>query len=155
MPRYQPPAGQEASDHFRPQDFLDRAEEFFVASRQIKGVGILNWPRYQCACHAIELGLKAWLSQKGENERQLRSYGHDLQAAMKSAVSQGLPLSADTVYAIDLLSPVHRELLPRYPMRTGQPIPTIEQFDANVLELLEALCEALRGDKAQRAFIDY
>ncbi|HLG44727.1 MAG TPA: hypothetical protein VKY24_00685 [Reyranella sp.] len=139
----------------RPLDFLERAEEFFVASRQISQIGLLNWPRYQCACHAIELALKSWLSWKGQDEGQLRGYGHDLVAAMESATTQGLKLSGDTVRAIELLSPVHQELLPRYPMRTGQPIPTIEQFDSNVLELLEALCEALRGHRSHRAFVPY
>jgi hypothetical protein len=155
MPFYRPPPDQEAPAFLRPSDFLERAEEFFVASRQIRQIGILNWPRYQCACHAIELALKAYLAWKGEDEAQLRDYGHDLDAAMHSAQRQGLTLSADTVRAIQLLSPVHKELLPRYPMRTGAPIPSIEQFDRNVLEVLEALCEVLRGHRSQRAFVPY
>lgn len=126
-----------------------------MASHQIQQIGMLNWPRYQCACHAIELALKAYLAWKGETEKQLIAYGHDLDAAMQSAQHQGLKLSADTVRAIQLLSTVHRELLPRYPMRTGQPIPTIEQFDKNVLEVLEALCTALRGHRSHRAFVAY
>lgn len=126
-----------------------------MASRQIGQVGFLNWPRYQCACHAIELALKAYLALKGESERQLRAYGHDLDAAMLSAQHQGLVLRADTVRAIQLLSPVHKELLQRYPMRTGLPIPTIEQFDGNVLDVLEALCEVLRGQRSHRLFLRY
>jgi hypothetical protein len=146
-PFYKPPKGQEAPPQLLPGDFLERAEEFFVASRQIKQTGFLNWPRYQCACHAIELALKAWLAWKGETEAELRRYGHDLEAAMRAALSKGLVLTPTTIRAIELLSPVHLELLPRYPMHTGQPIPTIEQFDGNVLELLEAVCETLRGGR--------
>lgn len=155
MPHYRPPPGQEAPAFMRPLDFLERAEEFFVASRQIGPVGFLNWPRYQCACHAIELALKAYLASKGECEHQLRAYGHDLDAAMQSAQRQGLVLRANTVRAIQLLSPVHKELLQRYPMRTGLPIPTIEQFDGDVMDVLETLCEALRGHRSYRAFVSY
>ena len=114
-----------------------------------------SWPRYFCVCHAIELALKAWLSFRGEDEKRLIGYGHDLQAAMSSAQAQGLSLSSDSVDAVGLLSPVHKELLPRYPLRTGKPIPTIEQFEVNAIEILEAACEAIRGDKSRRLYVAY
>lgn len=155
MPFYRPPPGEEAPAFLRAGDYLDRAEEYFVASRRIGDLGMLSWPRYQCACHAIELALKAFLAWKGEDEDQLRRYGHDLEAAMLATRANGLLLTPDTVHAVELLSPVHKELLQRYPMRTGQPIPTIEQFDGNVLEVLEAMCEILRGHKSHRAFVAY
>jgi hypothetical protein len=116
---------------------------------------MFSWPRYFCLCHAIELGLKSWLAFKGEDEDRLRLYGHDLVQAIESAQRQGLTLGPYTVRAINLLSPVHKELLPRYPLRTGEPIPTIMQFEANAIEILEAACEAIRGDRSHRLYVRY
>jgi hypothetical protein len=155
MPTYRPPPGHEAPAVLLPLDFLERAEEFFEASQRVGQQGIFSWPRCFCICHAIELGLKAWLAFKGEDEARLRGYGHDLNDAMESAQRQGMTLSSNTVRAVNLLSPLHAELLPRYPLRTGEPIPTPGQFEPNVIEILEAACEAIRGDRSHRAWIRY
>jgi HEPN domain-containing protein len=140
VPNYRSPPRHEAPAALRPLDLLARAEEFFSASSQIvHGQDFLEWPRYFCLCHAIELALKAWLAFKGEDEARLRDYGHDLKEAMESAQGRELSLSPTTVRAINLLSPVHKQLLPRYPVRTGEPIPSIRQFEKNADEILKAV----------------
>jgi len=47
-------------------------------------------PPFYLYCHAIELSLKSLLIARGTSERQLRRIGHDLDAGLEAAVSQGL-----------------------------------------------------------------
>jgi len=144
-----------ASEHLLPLDLLERAEDFFDASRRVGNtVRLPSWPRYFLLCHAIEVALKAWLAWSGESAKRLEHYGHDLDKLVAVAQTRGFTGSGSAVNDIRLLSPVHKEHLARYPLRTGAPIPMIEQFEGTAVELLEAGCAA-RGHAKRRLFVSY
>jgi hypothetical protein len=43
-----------------PYEFLERAEEFYQAYRDLPARSPPSWPRYFMLCHSIELALKAY-----------------------------------------------------------------------------------------------
>ncbi|MBI3373772.1 MAG: hypothetical protein HY017_18770 [Betaproteobacteria bacterium] len=47
-------------------------------------------PAAYLLCHALELGLKAYLLHAGAAERLLREYGHDLEACLVAVENNGL-----------------------------------------------------------------
>jgi hypothetical protein len=55
---------------------LDRAEEFFEAFGQLPPLPRgrwISWPRYFLLCHAVEIGLKAFLAARGVSVGELRT----------------------------------------------------------------------------------
>jgi hypothetical protein len=67
-------------------DALERADEFLEAFRQLPAPTRrwISWPRYFLLCHAIELGLKAFLASRGVPSVNLRrDFAHKLDPLMK------------------------------------------------------------------------
>jgi hypothetical protein len=66
------------------------AWEYAEAARQVAGEPELRNVAYFLICHSIELALKAFLRTKGWEARQLKTLGHNLEAALKEAERVGL-----------------------------------------------------------------
>jgi hypothetical protein len=77
-------------------DALDRASEFYEAFQQLPPLPRgrwISWPRYFLLCHAIEIGLKAFLASRGMPEAQLRTeFGHKIDPLMRRRSPGGLIL---------------------------------------------------------------
>jgi hypothetical protein len=114
-------------------DALDRAEEFFEAFRQLPPLPWgrwISWPRYFLLCHAVEIGLKAFLALRGVSEAKLRTeFGHKIDPLMRAAICNGLnigPLAATELMQLD---EAHTKHWPRYPREEGKPVFAIESFE--------------------------
>src|SRR5262245_23171277 len=53
-------------------DFLERAEEFLQAYKNLKRQGLFDWARYLLIGHAVEVALKAYLLPRGWRMEGLR-----------------------------------------------------------------------------------
>lgn len=118
--------------------FLQRAEEFFAACRQLPDRQPPSWPRYFLFCHAIELALKAYLTLHGLDilTLQKKPYGHNLKELLKEAANRGLGSGPLARGDIELLDEAHTKYWPRYPKHDGKPILVIDQFEPYLVELL-------------------
>ena len=75
-----------------PRDFYKLGGKFLKAARIIfqKDFPNLDFPAFALAGQAIELFLKAYLRTKGQSLGKLRSIGHNLEFAFKTAERHGL-----------------------------------------------------------------
>lgn len=120
------------------------AREFKQAYHAVPEAPPPSWPRYFLLCHAIELGLKAFLMLHGMSEDDLQlKFRHDLKMLLKRAKKFGLALEPNTGEAIKRLARAHREHWARYPKAFGGTVFTIQQFEKNVDELLEQVRAAV------------
>lgn len=72
-------------------------------------------PTYFLFCHAIELLLKAFLASHGTDERGLRKFGHDLNAAFAAATERGFSPADDRFpELVEWLAPYHEDHIFRY-----------------------------------------
>jgi hypothetical protein len=102
-----------------PRDFLERAQEFFQAYRDLPDRRPPSWPRYFMLCHSIELALKAYLLARGDTTAQLtKEFRHDLPKLLARAVEAGLPLGVLAYSEIEHLGEAHGRLWARYPKPT-------------------------------------
>jgi hypothetical protein len=135
-------------------DALDRAEEFFVAFQQLPPLPRgrwISWPRYFLLCHAVEIGLKAFLVSRGVPEPELRTakFGHKIAPLMLEARDKGLNIGVLAASEIMQLHEVHAKYWQRYPREEGKPVFAIESFEPYVRELLQAVSKSIRGGPAQ------
>jgi len=90
--------------------------------------------------HAIELFLKAYLRQRGQDIDTLRAYGHRLSDMAKAAESCGLTLSASTKTKLDFLTDRNDYVRVRYMV-----VETPDDIKPNaVLALTKNVREAVR-----------
>jgi hypothetical protein len=139
-------------------DALERAEEFYEAFRQLPPPPgrWISWPRYHLLCHAIELGLKAFLSSRGVTILKLRAaFGHKIGPLMKQAVSEGLKIGPLGASQIMLLDEAHTKHWPRYPREDGGPVFAIETFEPYARELLRAVSISIRGSDTSPYGVKY
>jgi hypothetical protein len=134
-------------------DALDRAEEFFKAFRQLPPLPTgrwISWPRYFLLCHAVEIGLKAFLASRGVSDAELKNdLRHKIDPLMRAAISKGLVIGTLTASEIMQLNEAHAKHWPRYPREEGKPVFAIESFEPYVRELLQAVSKSIRGGPAQ------
>jgi hypothetical protein len=129
-----------------PRDFLERAEEFYQAYRDLPITPPPSWPRYFMLCHSIELALKAYLTARGYSPTELRGeFGHDLTRLLTEAVSAGLPLGVLSRSEIEPLDEAHRKFWARYPNEIGKPVFVIDGFETYARELLLHVANFIRG----------
>jgi hypothetical protein len=134
-------------------DALDRAEEFFEAFGQLPPLPSgrwISWPRYFLLCHAVEIGLKAFLSLRGVPVGKLRKgFGHKIDPLMRAALCQGLQIGPLAATALMQLDEAHAKHWPRYPREEGKPVFAIESFEPYARELIQAVSKAIRGGAAR------
>jgi hypothetical protein len=90
-------------------DYLQRAEEFYQAFKDLRPRPPVNWPRYFVLCHSIELALKAFLLRSGIQPDDLRKHPirHDIEALIREAEKYSLPLAQSAKDGLILLSRAH------------------------------------------------
>ena len=130
-----------------PLDALDRAKEFLEAFRQLPQqpqLRWISWPRYFLLCHAVEMGLKAFLASRGVSIEKLeeKPFGHHLDRLMNRAARKGLNIGTAATELIKL-SDAHTNHWARYPHDIGKAVFAIETFEPRVEELLEAVSQAI------------
>jgi|SRR5215472_16412440 len=133
-------------------DLLDRAEEFFEAYRQLPPSStrqFISWPRYFLFCHAVEIGLKAFLVSRGVSEAKLRRVGHKIDPLMRAALGKGLAIGVLAASELMLLDEAHAKHWPRYPRRENKPVFVIDAFEPYARKLLEEVSNAIRGRPGQ------
>jgi hypothetical protein len=131
----------------RPLDFMERADQFLLAFRQLPAGKLISWPRYLMMTQAIELVLKAYLSWRGIGKATLRyQYGHNIKKLMRDAVSRGLSITPLAQGELELLNEAHVDNWPRYPKEDARPpVFVIEQFEPYAEELFIAVSGCVRG----------
>jgi len=68
------------------------------------------------ASQAIELSLKAYLLSRGWEQKKIKIIGHDLEQAWEETVKEGLRISVDPKFSVQVLSLSHDSpYLFRYP----------------------------------------
>ncbi len=139
---------------------FDRAEEYFDAQRRLREreqeLGIY-WPRYSSFCHAVELGLKAFLATAHAIDDDATFKGrfgyHDLEKLLNEAIGVGLSISVSTQASIKALNEAHMKHWARYVQENGK-VFTLDQFDNDLVELFTVVCRKVRcGDF--RKFVHY
>jgi hypothetical protein len=126
-------------------ELAQRAGEFFRAYKELTPTPPPSWPRYFLICHAIELALKAYVgARRALTQHELRAeFGYGFAKLLTEAVSLGLALRPDTVRKLALLDEAHKAYWAHYPRESGDPVWVIEFFELRVVELLEAVSEAV------------
>jgi hypothetical protein len=136
-------------------DALDRAEEFFEAFRQLPSLPRgrwISWPRYFLLCHAVEMGLKAFLVSRRVPEGKLRTeFGHKIDPLMRAALAKGLNIGVLAASELMQLDEAHTKHWPRYPREEGKPVFMIDSFEPYARELLQGVSKSIRGGPAQIA----
>jgi hypothetical protein len=128
-------------------DALDRAEEFFEAFRQLPASAgwRISWPRYFLLCHAVEIGLKAFLASRGVPIKKLqKDFGHKIDPLMRAALDERLKIGVLAATEIMQLDEAHARHWPRYPRQEIKPVFVIEFFEPYVRELLLAISTSIR-----------
>jgi len=104
-------------------------------------------PAYYLYCHAVELGLKAFLRGKGWTLKQLRGLGHNLASALSEADKAGLGgfcrLAPHLTHAIQVVSPVYCDKQFEYITTGLKQLPQITDLQAGAEQLvlqLERFC---------------
>jgi hypothetical protein len=129
-------------------DALDRAGEFFEAFRQlpVPAGRPISWPRYFLLCHAVEIGLKAFLALHGVPIAKLRKdFAHKIDPLMREALSKGLNIGTLAASEIMQLDEAHSKHWSRYPRQESKPVFVIDAFEPYVRELLQVLSTSIRG----------
>jgi len=128
------------------REFLSAAE---VINRSEPGECLI--PKYYLVCHALELGLKAFLNHKGISVKVLRSkkYGHDLRALFSLARQLGLRkefhyTSAQWRAIRNLYSHYHSKSF-EYLKVGYKTWPPYQVIQSAVAELLGGISPAIRG----------
>jgi hypothetical protein len=125
-------------------NYLDDAEAYLVAARQLDDHPGHFSPKYFLLSHAVELALKAYVLAKGDAERETRKIRHDLDAALSRAVALGLTSSTELQNVVRLVAPPHRD----YSFRYGNSSQThilrrADNFEATVSALISDVSAAL------------
>ena len=97
---------------------MERAREYLIALEILAehlSKSILP-PIGLIASQAIELGLKAFLLNKGWTESEVKKVGHNLEKLWKEATKAGLRINGEHKFSVDVLSLSHdAPFLFRYP----------------------------------------
>ena len=127
--------------------FLTMAQQFFSAYQILKQTtNSINWPGYFCFCHALEIGMKAFLISKGVTLEK----GHKLVATMLKCQKHGLTFSPSEQACIEALREPHSEYWARYPKEDWSDkkgVPTVEQYENDALSVLNKISTDLTGAK--------
>ncbi len=129
-------------------EFLQMAEQFFGGYKLIPDRHPMDFAKYFLFCHAIEVALKAYLIKTGDSVDDVKSkYGHDLVRLLRSCRKRGLAITDRDVAWLSSLGEPHKRYWARYPKEDWSQggIPTVPQFEAEGLKLLDAVATAVRG----------
>jgi hypothetical protein len=129
-------------------EFLQMAEQFFGGYKLIPDRRPMDFAKYFLFCHAIEVALKAYLIKTGDSVDDVKSkYRHDLVQLLRSCRKRGLAITDRDVDWLSSLGPPHKRYDARYPKEDWSQggMPTIQQFEAEGLKLLDAVATAVHG----------
>ncbi len=127
-------------------DYLDLADEFMRAFRNLPPGTPPSWPRYFLLCHSIELALKAYLAAQGVPPSELKNtFGHDLKELLTEAIRLGLAIDVPARTEIELLNEAHTKYWPRYPREDAKPVFVIDHFEPYAAELLQLVRSSIQG----------
>ena len=131
--------------HILALNYLERAEEFMQAFRNLQADPPPAWPRYFLLTHAVELALRTYLIQTGVPDGKLRGppLRHNLKQLLIDSVNAGLPVRPAARREIELLDEAHRRFWHRYPREVTKPVFVIDYFEAHGTELLQAVRRSL------------
>jgi hypothetical protein len=136
-------------------EFLKMAEQFFGGYMLIPDRHPIDFAKYFLFCHAIEVGLKAYLLHIGETEESLRSeFGHDIARLLRETRSRGLNITADHVRLLSNFDEPHQNYWARYPREdwSSGGITVVKQFEPQALEVLDAVSKAILGAPILRSW---
>ncbi len=129
-------------------EFLQMAEQFFGGYKLIPDRHPMDFARYFLFCHAVEVGLKAYLIKLGDSADDVKNkFGHDLARLLQACKKRGLAITDHDVDWLSGLSETHKKFWARYPKEDWSlgGIPTIPQFEAVGLKVLDAVAMAING----------
>lgn len=129
-------------------EFLQMAEQFFGGYKLIPDRHPMDFARYFLFCHAIEVGLKAYLIKLGDSADDVKNkFGHDLARLLLACKKRGLAITDHDVDWLSGLSETHKKFWARYPKEdwSQSGIPTIPQFEAVGLKVLDAVAMTING----------
>jgi len=130
------------------------ARDFYSAAELINEYepGELDIPRYYLICHALELGLKAFLNNKGVSIKDLSDqgkFGHDLRALFTKARALGLRkefrYTSTQWAAIRGLYGYYKSKHFEYPHVGPKRLPAYRMLQSTVDGLLRGISPAIRG----------
>ncbi len=111
-------------------------------------------PPFYLYCHAIELSLKSFLIVRGTSERELRRIGHDLEAGLEAASSQGLgevaSLPGEEQAAIRVMNQYYQGKELEYLVTGFKSYPTLNLLHSCATKLICAIEPYLRTQLALR-----
>lgn len=127
------------------------ARDMIAAARLISADPSLatSSPAYYLAGHGIEEAFKAFLRARGQPLKDLCRIGHDLDEALKAAVSCGIEdlctLSAQDRAMIGLLSPYYKAKHFEYRVTGYKSVPQMQDLLSlgdRILTAVKSVCEA-------------
>ena len=130
-------------DEISSKDFLERSKDYLIAlealtkhlrTELLNSIGLI-------ASHSIELALKAFLIEKGFEEKELRRIGHNLEDAWNKSTGKGLKLEIENKYSVDILNIYHdKPHLYRYPKKgVGSATTETKRLLFDVKSIIEAV----------------
>jgi hypothetical protein len=140
----------------RSTEFLRMAEQFYRGYVLIPDAFPLDYAKYFLFCHSIEVALKAYLVHIGYGEEHLRiEFGHDLARLLREAQSRDLGIADDHVWRLSNLAEPHLNFWARYPRAdwSSGGIAVVKQYEPQVLDLLDAVSQAIYGAPIIRSWI--
>jgi hypothetical protein len=130
-------------------NYLDDAEAYLSAAKQLDGHASHFSPKYFLLCHAIELALKAYILGQGGTEKEAKKIRHDLTAAWSRAVALGFPSSTELETIVRLVAPPHRDYSFRYSNQSWtHMLPSANMFDVTVSGLIQQVSATLPENPA-------
>jgi len=111
-----------AWDYLRVYDFI------LIAKKTIKDTELIA-PRYFLLCHAIELGIKAFLKYKGASHDDLKKIGHDLEHLLDEIREKhNIVVDKDSYIRIMMVNAYYKEKNFEYSLMGYKELPSLEKL---------------------------
>lgn len=140
--------------------FLRFSKEFKAAAKTLGQKGpqehLYGSVPHYLLCHALELLLKAYLKTVGQNDHDLKTYGHNLEKLLREAKNKGLDkhvsLIKSEVRVISKINPYYKEKQLEYLVPIGiRSFPSLCELESVFDRLCMAIEPLCKQDSALRA----
>lgn len=99
--------------------------------------------KYYLLCHSIELGMKAYLREKGYTRKQLMGFGHDLEKLLGQLYKEGVVINVDSVKRTFILNDYYMNKMFEYPQTGYKSMPSLEHMKSYVKLLLDMVSNSI------------
>lgn len=99
--------------------------------------------KYYLLCHSIELGMKAYLREKGYSRKQLLKLGHDLEKIIGQLHKEGVVIDIDSINRTFILNDYYNKKMFEYPQTGYKSMPSLKHMEDYVKLLLDMVSNSI------------